>query len=57
MKKYVGAVVRKLSQVAIVAKIDLFGNKQHLSKNIQEIYASLKNKTIWLRSKELKLLQ
>ena len=48
MKKYVGAVVRKLSQVAIVAKIYLFGNKHHLSKNIQEIYASLKNKTISL---------
>ena len=46
MKKYVGAVVRKLSKLIIVAEIDNFENIKHLSKKIQQIYASLKNKTI-----------
>ena len=46
MKKYVGAVVRKLSQLVIVADIDLLGNRKYLSKYVQEIYGSLKNKTI-----------
>ena len=47
MKKYVGAVVRKLSQLVIVADIDLLGNIKYLSKYVQEIYGSLKNKTIY----------
>ena len=46
MKKYVGAVVRNLSQLVIVADIDLLGNRKYLSKYVQEIYGSLKNKTI-----------
>ena len=46
MQKYVGSVVRKLSQLIIVTETDRFENKNHLSKKIQEIYGSLKNKTI-----------
>ena len=51
MIKYVGAVVRKLSQLVIVADIDLLGNIKYLSKYVQEIYGSLKNKTICSKNK------
>ena len=47
-KKYVGAVVRKLSQLIVVAEVDPFENKKPLAKIIHQFELLKKNKTIFM---------
>ena len=46
MKKYVGAVPRKLYQLAIAAEIDHFENYHAVGKNTDHLGTQKKNETI-----------